>query len=125
MATPFATAEDVQARWRPLTDAEYLVADTLTADASDMIRVRWPDVDDRITAGSLDADSVLRVVANMVRRSMLVGDNEGWESRNESAGPFSHGGKLANPNGNLYFTADEIRLFDGSYTRRSLVGWLI
>lgn len=117
--TPFATAADVADRWRTLTPAEENTADTLAADASDMIRSRWPDVDDRIAAGALTALSLTRVVANMVKRAMIVGDNEGLESRSETAGPFSVSDKFTNPNANLYFTAEDVRLLDGRRARRA------
>lgn len=117
--TPFATAADVEARWRTLTQTETTAADTLAADASDMIRTRWQDVDDQIAAGTLTALSLTRVVANMVKRAMIVGDNEGIESRSETAGPFAHSDKFTNPNANLYFTAEDIRLLDGRAARRA------
>ena len=117
--TPFATAADVAARWRTLTSDEQTTADTLAADASDMIRARWPDVDDRIAAGTLTALSLTRVVANMVKRAMIVGDNGGLESRTEGTGPFSYSDKFTNPNANLYFTAEDVRLLDGRAARRA------
>lgn len=125
MADPFATYADVEARWRTLTSSEQTVATTLIADASDMIRTRWPDVDQRITDEALAAESVTRVVANMVKRAMIVGDNEGLESRQQTAGPFGVNDKFANPNANLYFTADDLRLFEPQeYAKRAVVGWL-
>lgn len=125
MAEPFATFEDVQARWRTLSSDEETVANTLAADASDMIRTRWADVGARITSGALDADSVKRVVANMVKRAMIVGDSVGLESRSQTAGPFGVSDKYANPNANLYFTADDLRLFEPQeYAKRAVVGWL-
>lgn len=117
--TPFATATDVAARWRTLTSDEQAIADTLAADASDMIRTRWPDVDDRIAAGALTALSLTRVVANMVKRALIVGDKEGLESRQQTAGPYSMSDRFANPNANLYFTAEDIRLLDGRRGRRA------
>lgn len=125
MSTPFATDADVQARWRTLTEDEAAVAGVLAADASDIIRSRWADVDDRIAAGTLRASSVTRIVAAMVRRAMIVGDNEGWTQRSETAGPFTVSGTLSNPGGYLYLTADDVELFErDGYTRRSLVAWL-
>lgn len=125
MADPFATADDVAARWRTLTSDEEAVADTLAADASDMVRTRWTDVDARIADGSLSADSVKRVVAMMVKRAMLVGDSIGLETRSETAGPFGYSDKFANPTANLYFTTDDLRLFEpDTYAKRAVVGWL-
>lgn len=111
--TPFATATDVAARWRTLTSEEVTRADVLAADASDMVRTRWPDVDDRVTAGTLSALSLTRVVANMVKRAMIVGNNEGLESHSEGSGPFNYSDKFTNPNANLYFTAEDVRLLTG------------
>lgn len=117
--TPFATASDVEARWRTLTSEEETVAETLCADASDMIRSRWPDVDDRIAVGTLSADSLLRVVANMVKRAMINAGTEGVESRQQTAGPFGVNDKFANPDANLYFNAEDLRLLDGRGARRA------
>lgn len=119
----FASSDDVVARWRPLTDAERGVVDTLIDDASDMIRVRWPDVDQRVTNGSLSEDSLRRVVANMVKRAMLNGATEGVQSQAQGVGPYSLNTTFSNPTGSLYLTAEDARLFDG-HAPRSRVGWL-
>ena len=90
-----------------------------------MIRSRWSDVDARITNGALTAESVKRVVATMVKRAMIVGANEGLESFSEGTGPFNHSGKFANPNANLYFTAEDLRLFEPEeFAGRAVMGWL-
>lgn len=125
MAAPFADHTDVEARWRPLTDDEDAIADQLAIDASDMVRERWADVDDRIAAETLAADSVTRVVAHMAKRAMDRPVPEGFETFNQTAGPFSAGGKVSNPNGNLYFTAADILVFEpeGS-VEKVRVGWL-
>jgi hypothetical protein len=119
MADPFATAEDVAARWRTLTPDEIEIANQLAIDASNMIREQWPDVDERIAAGTLMAETLERIVANMVKRAMLAGDVEGLESRQQAAGPFSINDKFSNPNGNLYFTAAEIQTLNGRPPRRA------
>lgn len=125
MGDPFATHTDVESRWRPLTDAEDAIADQLAIDASEMIRERWSDVDDRVTAGSLAADTLTRIVAQMVKRAMISADAEGLDSRSETVGPFAVSQKYANPNGNLYFSANDIATLDGTgFTSRSRVGWL-
>lgn len=121
----FAGYMDVEARWRPLSTAEQDVADQLAADASAMLRERWPDVDARVTAGTLTAASLTRIVAMAVKRAMLVGDAEGLESQQQAAGPFSVSATYSNPNANLYFTAADVLLLDGlGYVPRSRVGWL-
>jgi hypothetical protein len=124
MPEPFATVQDVEDRWRPLSDAEVIVTETLLDDASDLIRSRWSDVDARVTSGSLTTTAVRRVVVGMVKRAMTAGDVAGVESQSQTAGPFAFSTKFANPNGNLYLTADDVRLFD-DYAKRSQVGWLL
>ncbi len=117
--TPFATAQDVSDRWRTLTPEETAVADVLIVDASDIIRTRWPDIDARVASGALTAGSLLRVVANMVKRAMINAGTEGLESRSQGAGSFSVSDKFANPNANLYLTSEDIRLLGGSQARRA------
>lgn len=121
----FAVPTDVEARWRPLTPSEATVAATLIDDASSMIRARWSDVDARLDNGSLLASELVRVVANMVKRAMMNGLTEGVEQQTQNAGPFALSQKFSNPNGNLYFTAEDVRLFEPEgYVRRAHVGWL-
>lgn len=122
--TAFATVSDVAARWRPLSDAEEIIAATLLDDASDIIRLRFPDVDDRITAGTLSADSVTRIVATMVKRAMINMDTAGVAQRSQTAGPFAVSDKFTNPTGNLYLTADELLLFEVLPYLRAKQGWL-
>lgn len=122
---PFATSEDVAVRWRTLSDAEVTLANMLSMDASAMIRERWSDVDFRIASGDLLIASVTRVVASMVKRSMVAGDAAGIESRAQAAGPFSVNDKFSNPMGNLYFTSAEVLLFEPESGRRTVYqAWL-
>lgn len=76
---PLAIPEDLEAIWRPLTDAETSVAVARIAQASRKIRGDVPLVDgltvaQRIDAGSLDGELVRDVVVEMVRRVMVMGD---------------------------------------------------
>lgn len=114
---PFATAQDVAERWRALTPDEEQVAMRLIVDACDMIRSRWPDVDDRLAAGRLTALSLQRVVAQMVKRAMIVSGSEGVENRSQVVGPFQMAEKYANPNANLYLTREDVRLLDARQRR--------
>lgn len=62
----FATATDVANLWRPLTTAETTRATFLLEVASRRVRRDFPDVDARITAGTLALADVRDVVASMV-----------------------------------------------------------
>ncbi len=70
MAADLTTLERVAAGWRPLTDAEAVVAATRIGAASRLLRRLVPSVDDRVDSGDLDADLVSDVVAEAVIRVM-------------------------------------------------------
>lgn len=63
---PFAVANDVVDAWRPLSSAETEKATYWIDRTSRRIRVLWPDIDDRIAAGTLDPDDVRDEVVDVV-----------------------------------------------------------
>lgn len=74
---PFATPSDVEAIWRPLTPNEEMLAYNRAMQASRLIRREVPlvkglTVDQRITAGTLTADDVKDVAAEMVKRTFTL-----------------------------------------------------
>jgi hypothetical protein len=112
MAEPFATASDVAARWRPLSPAEETVADTLVADASALIRARFPGIDGQVASGAVDADILAMVVAGMVKRA-LIAPEPGVSQESSGTGPYSHSQTFANPLQNVFLTAAELVLIQG------------
>lgn len=124
MGDSYAEVSDLEARWRPLTSDEETIAETLLGDASQMIRDRWPATDANLEAETWSLDTLIPIVCAMVKTAMQNPGNEGVESGTVTTGPFSDSRKYANPNGNLYFTAQMIRTLDGYNTRTALVGWL-
>ncbi|HEY5201196.1 MAG TPA: hypothetical protein VIJ31_09825, partial [Acidothermaceae bacterium] len=110
--TPFADADDVAARWRPLSAAEQTVAGILASDASALIRARFPGIDSQVLGGALDPGILTMVVAGMVRRAMTA-PSTGVTSQSETAGPFSHSQTFANPLGNVFLTAADLTLIIG------------
>lgn len=80
MADPLATAADVEARFRGLTDPETALATALLADASDMLRSLVPSVDERVAAGTLSASLVTGAVARAVIRVLRNPDGKVSES---------------------------------------------
>lgn len=103
----FATAADVAARWRPLTSAETVVATTLCADASALIRQRFPGID-----GQVDPAILTMVVAGMVKRALIAPD-DGVSQESEATGPYSHSQTFANPMQNVFLTAADLVLIQG------------
>lgn len=112
MGTPYATASDVAARWRPLSDADIARAGVLAGDASALLRAEFPGLDSQIASGAVDADVVTIVVANMVKRAMLA-PADGISQESEGVGPYSHSQSYANPLGNVFLTAAERTLILG------------
>lgn len=104
-----ATSADVASRWRPLTDAETIVADTLLADAWRMIVRRIPDVEDRMAdavSGVTYTADVVMVQANAVMRVLKNPDG----MRSESIDDYSWTRDRTLSAGNLQITDDEWEL---------------
>jgi len=114
MGTPYATAQDLVDRWRPLTPAELARATVLLGDAGTRIRAAVPDVDTRLAAGALDPNIPLLVSVEMVRRAMLSPvDQPPAAQVQQTAGPFSRGISFANPTNDLYLMKAERQMLGG------------
>lgn len=108
---PFATADDLAARWRALSDAEEARATVLLGDASAYLRATCSGVDTRIESGDLDSAVVLAVVVGMVKRAMLASETaDGVGQQSQTAGPFQTSLTFTNPTGALYLTKADRRL---------------
>lgn len=109
----FATAEDLQSRWRPLTAAEKQQANVLLEDASAILTAECPGIGGVAAAVPL----VKRVVCSMVQRAMAGGSGgafpAGVTQVSQTAGPFSGSFTFANPNGDLYLLESERRALRG------------
>lgn len=123
MAEPFATVPDLEARWRPLTEAEKARAAVLLQDASAMLRAECPDLDQRITDGTLDPEIPKMIVCAMVRRAMYVSEDigEGVSALQQTSGPFTRSVSWSNPNGNLYLSKAERKLLGCSSTKAFMI----
>lgn len=113
----FATVSDLEARWRPLSEADKARAQALLDDASAIVRAECKGIDDQIvavppaTVPELDPAVPTMVVCAMVKRAMLSGvDAAGVTSTQQTAGPFSQSLSFANPSGDLYLTKSERRI---------------
>ncbi|MEX3655252.1 Gp19/Gp15/Gp42 family protein [Mycolicibacterium fortuitum] len=114
----FATSDELENRWRPLSPSEKDRATVLLGDASVWLRAWFPDVDDRIAAGTLDVVAAEMVACAMVKRAMLDSDGLASEQNQQTMGPFAFANQRAfsNPDGNLYVTARERELLLGIRT---------
>lgn len=85
-----ATPQDVADRWRSLSPDEIALAAALLGDASSIVRAQYPGIDTQLSTDTSGlAQNVVTVVAGMVKRAMILGDNEGVRSETETTGPFS------------------------------------
>lgn len=105
MAASYATAADLVATWRPLSDEETTAADKLCADASILLRREYSDLDERIAEDENVGDLARMAVEQMVLRFMRNPDAYGQESIVNWAA--SHG---ANSTGVLEVTEAEREL---------------
>ena len=100
----YAQLSDVQARLgRPLTDDEKTQAETLLDDVELEIRSRIPDLDDKVTAGDIPEDVVIRVEASAVRR--VIKNPDGYTG--ESDGDYSYQINYQLASGELEITEKE------------------
>lgn len=104
MPTPFATVQELEDAWRPLSDAEQTPAATRLAQASRIIRHRFSTIDDRITAGDLDPDLVADVAISMVIRYLRNPDGD----RQVSFEDYSTTKDSAAASGDLCLTDEEL-----------------
>lgn len=104
----FATHEDLEARWRTLSEAEQARADVLLDDAA----VYLSQFVTVIEGDEQQAAALKMVSCSMVQRAMLVSENDafGVSEQSISADIYSQTMRYANPSGDLYLTAGEKRL---------------
>lgn len=112
-----ALTTDIESRWRPLSAAELIVAQTRLDDAYEMLSVRRPTLDADVAAGTVSIASVIRVVTEMALRVLKNPDGllqvtiDDYTARRDSAVS----------SGSLYITASELAdVTPGRSTQRSV-----
>lgn len=117
MAADYATLADLKLHWSGLLAEDESEAEQKLHEASIEVRGNYPDIDARILIpvadGGMDPDIPKLVVCRMVKRAMDVDEDApatGFESVQFGSGPFSMGGKVHNPDGNVYLSAADKRL---------------
>lgn len=108
----FATVNDLEARWRTLTEEEKEKADTLLGDASVhlqtlMVRKYGEDY----TPSELMSENLKIVTCNIVMRSMNVKQGFfGCSEVSTTAGPYSQTFTPINSSGDMRLTSEELKL---------------
>lgn len=112
-----ATASDVEARFRPLSSAETVLAQTLLGDAWALLLGRRPTLDADIEAGTVSRENAVRVLAAMVVRVMRNPDG----LLEESIDDYKYRRDSLVSSGVLHVTSDELAdVSPGRRVRRSV-----
>jgi hypothetical protein len=99
-----ATTADIEARWRPLTEAEATTAATLLGDAWWILVGRLPNLEANMTAGTVATENVIRVLCAMVLR--VLKNPEG--KLEEQVDDYRYRRDSAISSGELLVTSDEL-----------------
>ena len=109
----FATIEDIQKLWRPLTPPETERADALLPVVSDALREEarkvGKDLDKMVEEDSIYANVVKSVTVDIVTRTLLTStENEPMIQTSESALGYSWSGSYLVPGGGLFIKKSEL-----------------
>jgi hypothetical protein len=109
----FATIEDINALWRPLTTAETTRADALLPVVSDSLRMEaqkvGKDLDDMIEENPYLATVAKSVTVDVVARTLMTStDSEPMTQMTESALGYSFSGSYLVPGGGLFIKKSEL-----------------
>lgn len=103
MSSADVTVEDIEDRWRPLTDDETARAEALIPDALDIIGLA--------AVGEPSEATVRRICCAMVIRAMSPGVDSpmGVTTASWGASPYSGSASYSGPSGELFLTAKDKR----------------
>lgn len=110
--TAYATLEDLQSRWRPLSADEQQRATTLLSDAAVKIALACKQSGVAIdVADSLQSEALKAINCEMVKRAMMSPiDMPPMSSFAQTAGSYSESQTYVNPTGDLYMTLGEKKM---------------
>lgn len=114
MASNPAIVDDIENRWRPLTDRETIVASTLLDDAWMLLKLKDATIDTRLDAVPIELDTalVVMVLVEMVKRVLRNPDG----IRQESIQDYSVTRDAVVSSGLLSVTDDELDLLASTTT---------
>lgn len=120
----FATVDDLEARWRPLSTAEQDRAEVLLDDAAVYLSA-LVDIDPN---DQQQEDALRSVSCSMVQRVMGADiDAYGVSQASMTAGSYTQSMTFSNPSGAFYLTAFEKRMLGIASSKlgtiRPKVGW--
>jgi hypothetical protein len=109
----FATIEDIQKLWRPLTPPETERADALLPVVSDTLREEakrvGTDLDEMVAENPAYANVVKSVVVDIIARTLLTStEDEPMTQVSQSALGYSWSGSYLVPGGGLFIKKSEL-----------------
>lgn len=111
------TVDDVEIRWRPLSDQEVINTVAFLDDAWDLLTSKRPTLEDDLTAETVTERSVIRVIVAMVLR--VLKNPGGWDQ--EAIDDWSGRRNQLIADGLLRVTDDELAdVTPGRRIRRSV-----
>lgn len=102
----YATADELAAYWRPLTDLEAARATVLLQAAGDLI-------DEHDGSGNFVLSACKWVSLDMVKRAMIGNGSAGITNQSQGMADMSVSQTFANPMGRLYMEGRELRRLKG------------
>lgn len=118
----FATATDLAAGWRTLSEQEQVVAETLLLRASAFLAAKLAkrhieiDPEDELQALNLQT-----VTCNIVRRSMASASADGISQMSQAIGSTSASVQIYNPDGAFFLSKQDADVLDLTGSGRA--GW--
>ena len=109
----YATVDDLEDFWRPLTESEQARATVLLALASSRLRLYGKkvgvDVDAQVQEDPDYAQATQWVVLEATKRALSTPvDTPPVDSYQQTAGPYSENYRFTNPSGDLWFKKAEL-----------------
>ena len=122
--TSYATVQDLETYWRPLSESEEARATDLLALASSRLRLyaepSGVDLDAKAAADEDYANALKWVVMEATKRAMSTPiDTPPVDSWSQTAGPYSENYKFTNPSGDLWFKKAELKTLGISGVQRA------
>lgn len=113
----YATIDDLETRWRPLSIQEKQRALVLLEDAALRLDLAFPPPAD--LTPPLEAVRVI-VSCEMVKRALAAPGGIGVSSVQQGAGPYQETLTYTNPSGDLYLTKADRKLLGGGQSAYSI-----
>lgn len=109
----FATIEDVEKLFRPLSDNETEKATALVEVVSDCLRQEakkvGKDIDEMVENGDLTENVLISVTVDVVARALMTStSSEPMTQITQSALGYSYSGTFLNPGGGLFIKKSEL-----------------